>query len=188
MNSLHPKIDFYQPSYFHSFKHWKFDWTGWYIVKAFHINKCKTICQMKALGLDSALHQGICFKQKQQNSGVDENRDSCHHFPIFTQLGNPALISRTKIEFSSSKDGVVGEKSAVTPDSVWQLGKLASTSFSVTEPKDSHGFPPDCSRWPPDPICEPTNGARNEAKTVAPHWLGQNLLMPSGWRCHSKKM
>ena len=98
---------------------------------------------MKALGLDSAQHQGICLKQKQkqQNSGVDENRDSCHHFPIFTQLGNPALISRTKIEFSSSKDGVVGEKSAVTPDSVWQLGKLASTSFSVTEPKDSHGFP-----------------------------------------------
>ena len=98
---------------------------------------------MKALGLYSALHQGICLKQKQkqQNSGVDENRDSCHHFPIFTQLGNPALISRTKIEFSSSKDGVVGEKSAVTPDSVWQLGKLASTSFSVTEPKDSHGFP-----------------------------------------------
>ena len=84
--------------------------------------------------LDSALHQGICLKQKQkqQNSGVDENRDSCHHFPIFTQLGNPALISRTQI--FSSKDGVVGEKSAVTPDSVWQLGKLASTSFSVTDP------------------------------------------------------
>ena len=106
---------------------------------------------MKALGLDSAQHQGICLKQKQkqQNSGVDENRDSCHHFPIFTQLGNPALISRTKIEFSSSKDGVVGEKSAVTPDSVWQLGKLASTSFCVTDSvDDSHGFSPDSVSGP----------------------------------------
>ena len=34
----------------------------------------------------------------------------------------------------------------------------------------SHGFSPDSvSQWPPShPICEPTNGARNEAKTVAP--------------------
>ena len=114
---------------------------------------------MKALGLDSALHQGICFKQKQkqQNSGVDENRDSCHHFPIFTQLGNPALISRTKIEFSSSKDGVVGEKSAVTPDSVWQLGKLASTSFCVTDgpqPTIPMVSPQIQSVAPAHPICE----------------------------------
>ena len=37
-------------------------------------------------------------------------------------------------------------------------------------PNDSHGFSPDPAQSvaPPHPICEPANGARNEAKTVAP--------------------
>ena len=85
----------------------------------------------------------------------------------------------------------VGEKFAVTPDSVWQLGKLASTSFSVTDPAHSRRFPwflPRFSQWPPThPICEPTNGPRNEAKTAAPppeltrskssHALGVNMSL-----------
>ena len=187
MNSLHPKIYFYQPSYFHSFKHWKFYWTDWYIVKAFYIDKWKTICQMKALGLYSALHQGICLKQKQkqQNSGVDENRDSCHHFPIFTQLGNPALI-KNWIFFEQRRCG--GRKVGCDTGLGLAIRQIGVHVIFCHGAQRFPWFPPDCSRWPPDPICEPTNGARNEAKTVAPHWLGQNLLMPSGWRCHSKKM
>ena len=82
----------------------------------------------------------------------------------------------------------VGEKFAVTPDSVWQLGKLASTSFSVTDPTIPMVSPQIQSVAPPThPICEPTNGPRNEAKTAAPppeltrskssHALGVNMSL-----------
>ena len=44
----------------------------------------------------------------------------------------------------------MGEKFALTPDSVWQLGKLASTSFSVTDPTIPMVSPQiQLSQWPP---------------------------------------
>ena len=54
-------------------------------------------------------------------------------------------------------------------------------------------FLPRFSQWPllTQFVRGPVNGARNEAKTVAPpptvllhSLLGQSLLMPSRWRCH----